>query len=78
MTNVVQMDKDWDTFCRTFDMKHFHKAMNEWVEIEQEGVLPIDLLKVNTKQILEKEGFSFPEVAQNEYAQEQLTLLGAA
>ena len=34
MTNVVQMDKDWDKFCRTFDMKHFHKAMNEWVEIE--------------------------------------------
>jgi len=30
-------------------MKHFHKAMKEWVEIDAEGALPVDLLKVNTK-----------------------------
>lgn len=49
MTDVVKMDKEWDMFCRTFDMKHFHNAMEKWVEIDQQGVLPVDLLKVNTK-----------------------------
>ena len=57
MATVVQMDKDWDVFCRNFDVNYFKKAMKQWVQIDQDGVLPIDLLKVNTKQILEKEGF---------------------
>ena len=78
MADVIKMDKEWDMFCRTFDMKHFHNAMEKWVEIDQEGVLPVELLKVNTKQILQKEGFSFPEVIQNQYAQDQLNELGAA
>jgi len=49
MADVIKMDKEWDMFCRTFDMKHFHNAMEKWVEIDQEGVLPVELLKVNTK-----------------------------
>ena len=68
MGDVAKMDKEWDMFCRTFDLKHYHKAMKQWVDIENEGIHPIDLLKVNTKQILEKEGFQFPEVARNQYA----------
>jgi hypothetical protein len=30
-------------------MSHYTSAMQQWADIDQEGIHPIDVLKVNTK-----------------------------
>lgn len=62
---IKDMNGVWNNFCQTFNLDKWQEAQEMWTKLEKEGVQPLPLLQVNSKEIFEK-GFSFPEVAKND------------
>lgn len=73
---LAKMTQELDSFSVTLNKKHFDNAIAIKEEIKTEG-FEDPAVKVNTVQIYKK-SFTFPQIANNDYAVEQLDGLAIA
>ena len=62
-----------DEFSHTLDMSHYNAAMQLQQELKKDGLRDHEkLMSVTTKELFKKGFKSFPQIAKNEYVEEQL------
>jgi len=71
-----KMNQELDSFSVTLNQKHLENALAIRNEITNEGFATPEV-KLNTVQIFKK-SFTFPQIAHNDYAAEQLDALSIA
>ena len=73
------MNKEMDEFSHSLDMSHYDSAMLLQKELKRDGLRDHEkLMSVTTKELFKKGFKSFPQIAKNEYVEEQLQYLEAA
>ena len=70
------MNHQWNMFCKGLKRANYDKALQIWVQLENEGHAQPEL-KVNTKDVFKKQ-FTMAEIAKNDYAVEQLNEMEAS
>ena len=73
---IKEMKKQWNLFQRGLEVENWQKAQQIQADLTEQKV-HFQPLKVDTKSIYAQQ-FSFPEVAKNDYAADQLGNLEAA
>jgi len=73
------MNNEMDIFSHSLDVNHYDRAIELQKTLKKEGLKDHEkLMSVTTKELFKKGFKSFPQIAQNEYVQEQLAYLEAA
>ena len=73
------MEDEYKQFAATLDAKHYDEAIKIQNELKMEGNPAADMkLQVNTRDVFKSGFHQFPQVANNQYVQDQLSYLEAA